>query len=231
MKRRTAVLLALALSGSLAACGDDGVERDPTAVSVDAADSPVPTVSPVPTSAATPEPSSPPASAGAVEDQPDEDQPDEEEPDEEEPFPADTAVDEQEPSGGPLTVTQVRVAHHDGYDRVVFELAGQVAGEPGWRVEYVEDPRQQGSGAPVDVEGDAALGVTITGVGYPFDTGQEEVSEAPALPSDLAVVTDLELGGVFEGHYEAFIGTSGRAPFRVFRLSDPARVVVDVRAP
>jgi hypothetical protein len=34
---------------------------------------------------------------------------------------------------------------------------------------------------------------------------------------------------VFEGVYEAFIGTSRKAPFRVFRLADPARVVVDVR--
>ena len=223
MDRRAALLLALALCGSLAACGDDAAERDPVAVSVDATDSPVATVSPAPTSTTTrsEDPSSPPASAPA----------DEEEPDEEEPFPADTAVDVQEPSGGPLTVTQVRVAHHDGYDRVVFELAGEVAGEPGWRVEYVEDPRQQGSGNPVDVEGEAALGVTITGAGYPFDTGQEEVSEAPALPSELAVVTDLELGAVYEGHYEAFIGTAARAPFRVFRLSDPARVVVDVQTP
>lgn len=227
MNRRSAVLLALALCGSLAACGDDPAERTPTAVSVDDTETPVPTVSPVPTSTSAPaptpagEPSSPPAAPAEGEDQPDE----------EEPFPADTAVDVQEPTGGPLTVTAVRVAHHDGYDRVVFELDGKLAGEPGWRVEYVDDPRQQGSGNPVDVEGEAALSVTITGTGYPFDTGQEEVSEAPALPSDLAVVTDLELGAVYEGHYEAFIGTSARAPFRVFRLTDPARVVVDVQAP
>ena len=41
---------------------------------------------------------------------------------------------------------------------------------------------------------------------------------------------DVRLGAVFEGQYEAFIGTSGEQPFRVFRLSDPERVVVDVRS-
>ena len=224
MKRPAAVLLALALAGSLAACGgdDDAGEERPASVGVDATGSAVPGLSPTPSPTASPvaEPSSaaPAPGGGADEDAA-----------ADEPFPADTGVDVQEPSGGPLTVTAVRVAAHEGYDRVVFELAGRQPGDPGWRVEYVEDPAQQGSGDPVDLQGEAALSVTITGTGYPFDTGQEEVSAAPPLPSDLTAVTDLELGGVFEGQYQAFIGTSGQAPFRVFRLSDPARVVVDVQ--
>ena len=230
MKRPTAVLLALALAGSLAACGgdDDAGEERPVSVGADATESPVPALSPAPsapsatrspTASPVAEPSSPTPAPSAADD----------EQTTAEPFPADTEVDVQEPTGGPLTVTAVRVAAHEGYDRVVFELAGMQPGEPGWRVEYVDDPTQQGSGDPVDVQGEAALSVTITGTGYPFDTGQEEVSAPPPLPSDLTAVTDLELGGVFEGQYEAFIGTSGQAPFRVFRLSDPARVVVDVQ--
>ena len=144
-------------------------------------------------------------------------------------FPASTDRDEQEPTGGPLSVTEVRVARHDGYDRVVFELDGREPGQPGWTVQYVDDPRQDGSGNPVEVEGEAVLSVTITGTGYPMDTGVDEVTSDPALPGDLQVVQDVVLGAVFEGQYEAFIGTSGKAPFRVFRLDDPARVVVDVR--
>jgi hypothetical protein len=64
-----------------------------------------------------------------------------------------------------------------------------------------------------------------------MDTGVEEVADDPALPGDLGVVTDVALGAVFEGQYEAFVGTSGRQPFRVFRLGNPERVVVDVRTP
>lgn len=144
------------------------------------------------------------------------------------PFEADAAPDEQAPSGGPLSVTAVRVARQDGYDRVVVELDGRHAGQPGWRVEYVDDPRRDGSGEPVDVEGEATLVVRIAGVGYPFDTGVEEEPTAPAVPGDLEVVREVEVGSVFEGYFEGYVGTARKAPFRVFRLADPARVVIDL---
>lgn len=143
-------------------------------------------------------------------------------------FPANTAKDTEEPTGAPLTVTAVRVARQDGFDRVVLELAGKDPGEPGWRVEYVDNPSRDGSGDPVEVEGEATLVVYVDGAGYPYDTGQEEARSA-TVPDNAEVVREVELGSVFEGVYEAFIGTSRKAPFRVFRLADPARVVVDVR--
>ena len=127
-----------------------------------------------------------------------------------------------------LLVTAARVARQDGFDRVVLELDGTNPGEPGWRVEYTDAPSSQGSGDPVDVAGDAVLAVIITGTGYPFDTGVEEVAEDPALPADLEVVQDVVLGAVFEGQYEAFIGLSGERPFTVTRLADPTRVVIDI---
>jgi hypothetical protein len=225
MKRAVAVLTALALSGSLAACGDDGGDgMSPSSSTSTATSSPVPALSPTSAASApataTPTTASPGATATPVEQ---DDAPAD--------FPAQSALSEQEPSGGPLTVTAVRVARQEGYDRVVFELAGRTAGQAGWRVEYVDEPSAQGSGDPVEVDGEAALSVLITGTGYPMDTGQEEVAGDPALPGDLEVVQDVVLGAVFEGQYEAFIGTSGEQPFRVFRLGNPERVVVDVRSP
>ena len=228
MKRAAAVLTALALSGTLAACGGDGGdELTPSASTSTPSTSPGPDSSPSASSTAAPsaspatvQPSGTPSPAGPAEggDAP-------------AGFPATPALAEQEPSGGPLSVTAVRVAAQPGYDRVVFELAGSAAGQAGWRVEYVDEPSAQGSGDPVDVGGDAALSVLITGTGYPMDTGQDEVEGDPSLPGDLAVVEDVVLGAVFEGQYEAFIGTAGRQPFRVFRLADPERVVIDVRTP
>jgi hypothetical protein len=143
-------------------------------------------------------------------------------------FPADTSRDVGEASGGPLTVTAVRVARQAGFDRVVFELDGRKPGVPGWRVEYVDNPSRDGSGEPVEVAGEATLVVYIDGTGYPADTGAEE-ARGVQVPADTRVVRDVELGSVFEGVYEAFVGTSRKAPFRVFRLADPTRVVVDVR--
>lgn len=221
MKRTAAVLTALALSGSVAACGDRTEDLTPSASTSTPSSSPVPGLSP--TAEPTGEPTGTPTATTGPSEQ--DDAPAD--------FPAEPALSEQEPSGGPLTVTAVRVARHKGYERVVFELAGQAgqAGQAGWRVEYVDEPRAQGSGDAVAVEGDAVLSVLVTGTGYPMDTGQEEVADDPALPGDLEVVQDVALGAVFEGQYEAFIGTSGEQPFRVLRLGDPERVVVDVRTP
>lgn len=144
-------------------------------------------------------------------------------------FAATTGVDTEEPVGGPLSVVAVRVATQDGYDRVVFELDGKESGEPGWRVEYTDDPAQQGSGNPVEVEGAATLAVVITGSGFPMDTGATEVSDDPTLPAELESIQDVVLEATFEGQYQAFIGTTREAPFRVFRLSNPTRVVIDVQ--
>ena len=139
-----------------------------------------------------------------------------------------TAAQESDPEGGPLTVVEVRAARQEGFDRVVLELAGREPGVPGYRVEYVDDPTRQGSGDPVDVAGDAVLQVLVDGAGYPFDTGQEEATE-PVLGADLEVVQGVELGAVFEGTYEAWVGLDARRPFTVSVLSDPARIVVDVQ--
>ena len=223
MKRTAAVLVALALGSSLAACGGDDADESTLVSGASSADTSGPTG---PTATDTPsqapaDPSAAPSSSSSGEEEA-----------APEAFPADVTADvQEETSGGPLGVRDVRVAHHDGYDRVVFELAGQEPGQAGWRVEYVDAPTQQGSGNPVDVAGDAALSVFVLGTGYPMDTGVEEPAADPALPSGLEVVQDVVLGGVYEGQYEAHIGTSSRQPFRVFRLSDPERVVVDVQTP
>ena len=140
---------------------------------------------------------------------------------------AGTGTATEEPSGEPLTVVAVRGARQKGFDRVVFELGGG-DGRPGWRVAYDDTPSRDGSGEAVEVVGQTTLAVVITGIGYPFDTGVDELDEDPVLPGDLQVVTDVVVGSTFEGSYEAFVGVSGERPFTVQRLSAPARVVIDV---
>jgi hypothetical protein len=143
---------------------------------------------------------------------------------------ASTTASSADPAGGPLTVTAVRVARQDGFDRVVLELAGKVDGVPGWQIAYEQDPRRDGSGDPVDVAGTAVLVIRVLGAGYPFDTGQVEAS-AVSVPRGTEVVQDVVLGSVFEGTYEAFVGVRTAAPFRVTRLTGPTRVVVDIDHP
>jgi hypothetical protein len=145
------------------------------------------------------------------------------------PFPADASPETEDASADALvTVRDIRIGRHDGFDRVVFEVGG--TGTPGWDVRYVDTATSQGSGDPVEVAGDAILQVSITGAGYPYDTGVEEFANRdPLTAAGTAVVQEVVFDATYEGTTVAFAGTTGSAPFRVFALQNPARVVVDVR--
>ena len=147
------------------------------------------------------------------------------------PSPADTEPDTGQPSGDALvSVTDVRIGRHDGFDRVVVETGG--TGTPGWDVRYVDAAQSQGSGDEIDVDGDAVLQVTITGVGYPFDTGVEEYAGPDRLSArDAEAVTEVVYDSTFEGTAVAFAGVTEDTPFRVYLLEDPARVVLEVADP
>lgn len=143
-------------------------------------------------------------------------------------FPGDAEPDTADPSADArLTVSDIRIGRHDGFDRVVFEVGGE--GTPGWDVRYVDAASSQGSGEPVEVAGSAVLQVTLTGMGYPYDTGVDEWSSSgPVTGEGTQTVTEVAWDATFEGTSVAFVGTSAEAPFRVYLLEGPTRVVVEV---
>lgn len=125
-----------------------------------------------------------------------------------------------------LTVTGLRTGTHTGYDRVVVDLGG--TGTPGWHVERTATAVEDPTGETVDLEGDGVLALYLTGLGYPADTGVDELP-AGTRTAGGTVVTGAEFTGTFEGQTQIFLGlTDPEAPYRVFLLQDPLRVVVDV---
>jgi hypothetical protein len=214
--RRAPALWAVPLSLALAltACAGDDTADDPTVTETTTTTD---TVSPSPTDDGTATPTDD-ATAPADE---------AEEPSV--PFPANTEPDVLEPSAGAmLTVTDIRLGHHEDYDRVVFEMGGE--GTPGWRVEYVDQPVEDGKGTVIEMDGDAYLQVMISGSGYPMDTGVEEYSEPNPVEAEDGEIEEVLLRGVFEGYTQAFVGVDDeQRPFRAFLLENPTRVVVDVR--
>ena len=46
--------------------------------------------------------------------------------------------------------------------------------------------------------------------------------------ADTEVVTEIVFDSTFEGTTVAFVGTNARAPFRVYLLEAPTRVVLEV---
>lgn len=122
---------------------------------------------------------------------------------------------------------EMRAGQHDEFDRVVLELRGS---GPGYIVRYVpvvhEDPR----GEPVPLEGRAAIEVVLRGAtldqtpqgGTGRYRGPHRIS--PRLPQ----VREVAVSGDFEAILSFGIGVDHRAGFRVFTLTHPTRVVIDI---
>lgn len=126
--------------------------------------------------------------------------------------------------GAPLVA--VRAGRHACHDRLVFEVAGPLAG---YDVRYVDRVEQDGSGAVVPVPGGARLRVVLHHPAYdaegrPTWTGGVGVGGFRTLR---AVVP----AGSFEGSTTVGVGTRSRLPFRVTVLPGPgshSRLVLDV---
>lgn len=126
-----------------------------------------------------------------------------------------------------LVVTEIRVGDYRGEDRVVFELDGQ--GTPGYSVDYVDTPVQQGSGRPVDVGGDSFLQVTLRDQVLPTTTDMSEVPVGTVSADEATDVAGVAFTGQFEGQARSVIGLEGTdRPFSTFLLQNPTRLVVDI---
>ena len=130
--------------------------------------------------------------------------------------PASTDPAQAEHRGEPIVLTDISVEGYAGFDRITLAIGGD--GQAGWDVAYEQTPTSQGSGAPVDVAGDAALRVTLTGAALPPDApvppydGPERIQ-----PTDTAVVEELLDDTVFEGRHDLFLGVDRERPFRIGR--------------
>ena len=122
-----------------------------------------------------------------------------------------------------LALTGIRAATHAGFTRVVLEFSGE--GTPGvWRATWTDEAVEQGRGLPIQVEGEAVLDLVIDGTPMtasenPYPGGMHTRA------GDLDVVSD----GTFEDNTHVVIGAPAARQFQIGFLSDPVRMVIDVR--
>jgi hypothetical protein len=135
-----------------------------------------------------------------------------------------------EGTAGLIAVVDVRVATHDGFDRLVFETAGDRSGRPGWMIAYTDVASSQGSGDPVAVGGGAVLSVSLTNIAIPYDlpAGVEPWAVRRLTGPSGGIIVEVVDDGIFEGYHAFFVGVDRERPFLVQRLSDPERVVIDI---
>lgn len=126
------------------------------------------------------------------------------------------------------TVTAVRFARHPGFERLVIEFAG--SGLPGYAIEYVDEPvRQCGSGDAVYLRGDAVLQIRLEPARAHDDQGAATLSPRRWTPS-FPVMFEALVTCDFEAHVEVNVGVGTPNSYRTMELSDPTRLVVDVRS-
>lgn len=138
------------------------------------------------------------------------------------------AVEKRRPNLSPVILRTIRTGRHKGFDRVVFEFRGSAA-VPGYSIEYVDRPvRQCGSGDTVGVIGDAFLRVRLTPAQAHTDAGRPTIGYRE-LRTRLPLVKELQSTCDFEGEVEWVIGVSSANRYRVLELSNPRRLVIDIK--
>jgi hypothetical protein len=123
---------------------------------------------------------------------------------------------------GPVTVTAVTVGHHTGFDRVVFTSTQAIAS---WEVRYVPQVTNDPKGTPVPLLGAADILVVVHGTDW-----MAHPSVQPDLTPAFPALRQVRGAGEFEAVLSYGIGQQRKAGFRVFTLTGPNRLVVDVAA-
>jgi hypothetical protein len=128
-------------------------------------------------------------------------------------------------AGASGIVSAIRVAHHDGYDRLVFDFTASASGTvPAYELTPQSTPHftRDASGQPVTLLGSAGIRAvfrnTTVGSGVRGD-----------IKAGLPAIREVANIGDFEGVTSYGVGLSSGACFRVSELSGPSRVVIDVQ--
>jgi hypothetical protein len=197
-------LLAIGLIGLVAAaCSSPADSPSPTEE---------PTSSPAPTAV-------PPASSDSPEPVPSEDL---------EEFTCDELPIHEDATVAKANIVDVRMATHDGFDRVVFEFTD---GLPEVTLDRADPPfTHDASGAPIDVEGTSFLRLTMRGGTKQTDDGTSSYDGPTEFDPGFPTLVDLVEGGDFEAQSTWYFGLSSEACVRVMALTDDGapRLVIDV---
>lgn len=121
------------------------------------------------------------------------------------------------------TLVQIRAAHHPGYDRLVFEFSGALPAQRtiGYVTQVIADP----SGQVVSVDG--RYYAVIHMFSATAWSGNRFLTPAVFTP-DLPNLQQVVRSGDFEGVLSYAIGLYQRVPIKVFTLTSPSRVVLDI---
>ncbi|MBB6629855.1 hypothetical protein H5V45_21230 [Nocardioides sp. KIGAM211] len=123
-------------------------------------------------------------------------------------------------------VVDLRYATHDTFDRVVVDLRRAI---PRGNVRYQRHFAYEGSGERVPILGRSGLLFSfLDAAGHTYQG--RDVYDGPWIARPhLDTLKALAITSDFEGVVGLAVALNHRADYRVFRLSNPRRLVIDVR--
>jgi hypothetical protein len=135
-----------------------------------------------------------------------------------------TATKSAPTSGGQSEAFAIAAACHATFDRVTIRLRS--GGTPGYHAAYVRRVVQDGSGRPVTLLGTKRILLSVRNArGHTAGGGALLPSvRTPLCPN----LRQVKLAGDFEGVVSLGLGLRRKTGFRVFRLTGPKRLVLDV---
>lgn len=124
-----------------------------------------------------------------------------------------------------LVLTAIRASSYEGFTRVVLEFDGE--GSPGVRLaQWSDQALEQGRGLPIEVEGAAVLELILDGTPM---TATSPKGSYPTEEHTRAGNLDIVSDGTFEDNTHVVIGAPTERQFQIGFLSNPSRVVIDIR--
>ena len=123
-------------------------------------------------------------------------------------------------------IVDVRVGTHDGYDRVVIEFE---QGTPELTIDRAQPPfTADGSGLPIEVDGESFLGIVMRGGTKQTDAGTSSYDGPTDIAPGFPTLVHLVEGGDFERQSTWYLGLADEACVRLLLLDGPPRLVIDV---
>ncbi|MFH8410065.1 hypothetical protein ACH4FX_35600 [Streptomyces sp. NPDC018019] len=126
----------------------------------------------------------------------------------------------------------IRTGRHDCFDRMVFEVP-TAGGKPvGYRIGYVKELHQDGSGDRIQVGGGAILEIRVAAPSYDPGTGGTTYPGKAGKPlpgvsvAGYRTFKDTRFAASFEGDTQIGLGVAKRLPFRVIQQKN--QLIVDV---
>jgi hypothetical protein len=122
-------------------------------------------------------------------------------------------------------VVNLRFAAHRNFDRVVIDVAGRI---PSGRAHYARRFHYDGSGELVPIRGRSGIALTLSPARAHDRHGNAYEGPRVARPH-LSTLKAVAFTGDFEGTVSFGFALTHRAPYRIWFLHDPQRLVIDFK--